>query len=139
MVVLGLTHCRKCWQELDDEIELCKSCRKSEEMEKKTMKFSEAMALLENGKKVRKTIWTKDGYIYKNNDENIVEETGKTIDTFTFTIDGEWEEYIEEDKDINAHSKIKKLEWNRFNTTDKIFKKLVFNTLNEIIDKLNKI
>lgn len=58
------------------------------------MKFGEAMKLLEEGKKVRKEAFGKDGYLYKGDLGNIVNEYN--IPPSFWTIDGEWEEYIEE-------------------------------------------
>lgn len=47
---------------------------------------------------------------------------------------------IDEEEPIdNTMEKIEELEWNRFNTADKIFKKIVFEKLNEVIRGFNKI
>ena len=47
---------------------------------------------------------------------------------------------IDEEEPIdNTMEKIEELEWNRFNTTDKIFKKIVFDKLNKVIREFNKI
>lgn len=56
------------------------------------MKFSEAMKLLEEGKKVRRVDWEKDTYIYSDDDCLLVNNTNKGL---KIEIDGEWEEYIE--------------------------------------------
>lgn len=56
------------------------------------MKFWEAMKCLEEGKKVRKKIWHKDGYLtIKNN--HIVDEWDDDEIVSTFSLDGEWEIY----------------------------------------------
>lgn len=57
------------------------------------MKFSEAMKLLEEGKKVRRVDWGKDTYIYSDDDCLLVNNTNKGLKIET---DGDWEEYIEE-------------------------------------------
>ena len=57
------------------------------------MRFCEAMQLLEEGKKVRKTCWSDDGYIYKNKEGYIVDEFGDSVDSQLYTADGEWKEY----------------------------------------------
>ena len=63
------------------------------------MKFSEAMKLLEEGKKVRRVDWEKDTYIYSDDDCLLVNNTNKGLKIET---DGEWEEYIEETEESNC-------------------------------------
>lgn len=58
------------------------------------MKFSEAMKLLEEGKKVRRVDWEKDTYIYSDDDCLLVNNTNKGLKIET---DGEWEELRREE------------------------------------------
>lgn len=59
------------------------------------MKFWEAMKLLEEGKKVRSTIWNKNIYIWKNEEGDYVNEEnellGHCIKVYDMNI--EWEIY----------------------------------------------
>ena len=103
------------------------------------MKFSEAMKLLEEGKKVRRTNWSKEEYMYKNENDTAMTEDGREYD-FTWSICGDWEEYIEptdntkieeldvvkcEHKLYNSHAIMGMITENR-------------NKLNEVIRKINK-
>ena len=56
------------------------------------MKFHEAMKLVEEGKKVRKTSWVcKDYYLYINENGLLVDSVDNGI---KIKVKGEWEEYI---------------------------------------------
>ena len=58
------------------------------------MKFSEAMKLLEEGKKVRRVEWNKYEYIYLDNEGRLLNDDGSDYKPYKIT--GEWEEHIEE-------------------------------------------
>lgn len=58
------------------------------------MKFSEAMKLLEEGKKVRLVEWNKGEYIYLDNEGCLLNDNGSDYEPYKIT--GDWEEYIEE-------------------------------------------
>lgn len=60
------------------------------------MKFSEAMALLEQGKKVRCKSWSENGYCCKSEYGNL--EVPNTTYTDMFHVDDTWEEYVEPKK-----------------------------------------
>ena len=100
------------------------------------MRFSEAMRLLEDGKKVRKTSWDKGEYIYIED----YQIKARDDEEWNCIIDGEWEEYIE-GKDINVATKIEELWYmgrNEFVNDDNVpdYDK-VCNKLNEVINKVN--
>lgn len=63
------------------------------------MKFSEAMKLLEEGKKVRNKEWAGGFYIFLDKEGCLINESGDFSAHFSF--DGEWEEYIEETEESN--------------------------------------
>ena len=133
MVYPGLTHCSICGENLRGGIGICESCREKRSLEsdkEKKLEFDEAMELLKKGKKIRRVDWDPEVYIYTK--DNVIYNNYGQIAYIT-SIRGEWEEFAEE------NVKIKKIEWNRFNMTDKIFKRIVFEKLNEIIDKINKL
>lgn len=102
------------------------------------MKFYEAMKLLEEGRKIRKEAFGEGGYLHKGNLGNIVDE--HDIVPSYWTIDGEWEEYIEpaeptdntkiEELDVNA------LTWNDLLDYQKL--EILFDKLNEVIRYINK-
>ena len=58
------------------------------------MKFSEAMKLLEEGKKVRLVGWNKGEYIYLDEFGCLLNDDGSDYEPYVIT--EEWEEYIEE-------------------------------------------
>ena len=62
------------------------------------MKFSEAMSLLNAGKKVRDKVWGRNEYIYKKEDGSIWSEN--ECEVADLGVDGEWEEYIEPQEPI---------------------------------------
>ena len=63
------------------------------------MKFSEAMKLLEEGKKVRLAEWNKCEYIYLDNEGCLLNDDGSDFEPYKIT--GDWEEYIEETEESN--------------------------------------
>lgn len=97
------------------------------------MRFYEAMKLLEEGKKVRRTNWSKEQYIYKNENDTAKNEDGSEYD-FTWSICGEWEEYIEP-----GEGKIEKMNQLVYaHQTDSQRIATIFDKLNEVIDIFNK-
>lgn len=58
------------------------------------MKFSEAVKLLEDGKKIRQKSWLRTSYVYLK-DGYVCNNSGKLIDLETRSCSEEWEEYIE--------------------------------------------
>lgn len=106
------------------------------------MKFSEAMKLLEDGKKVRLKSWVeKKEYIYKDK-KGYISDRDDISFNLTLYVDGEWEEYIE-GPDINAATKIEEIT-NTFipkDGTDYAIKEnftIIFNKLNEVIRAVNR-
>ena len=76
------------------------------------MRFYEAMKLLEEGKKVRNTIWPSGSWICKTENGDM---TGETNNTFLLAnINGNWEEYIESTD--NTAEKIEEINPNNYLT-----------------------
>ena len=105
------------------------------------MKFSEAMKLLEEGKKVKCVYWREGTYIQLKGDV-IYDDEGETYEIPGLIIEEDWEEYIEPET-----KKIEKLNENDlFITLDGITKlepmkasMRMLDKINEIIDKLNEL
>ena len=98
------------------------------------MKYSEAMKLLNEGKKVRRVEWVDSMYIYKNEEGRMMDNDGIYYSTSILT--GEWEEYIEPTDNM----KIQKLiDWHQLidGTTDEEKIHIVWHKLNDVIDVLN--
>lgn len=99
------------------------------------MRFSEAMALLEQGKRVRKTNWEEFMFIHISEDGDIVDENCMYVDVNTTV--GEWEEYIE-GKDINVATKIEELKSEDVNNrTLEEALGVIGNKINEVIRYIN--
>lgn len=94
------------------------------------MKFSEAMKLLEEGKKVRVIIWDKKQYIYYNADlDEILNENGESYILGGYYLTDDWEEYIEPET-----KKIEKME--RKNIIGALE---AIDKINEIIERMNEL
>ena len=103
------------------------------------MRFYEAMKLLEEGKKVRKTNWEKDGYIYKNSDNLFADEMND--ENPVFSIEGEWEEYIEPEQFREDTKMIKELiDWHLLidGTSNEEKIQRLWDKLNEVVRIINK-
>lgn len=60
------------------------------------MKFSEAVALAEQGKKVRRSLWPKDDYIYTHNGTaGFCWRSGNPVSRYYLQLQDDWEEYVE--------------------------------------------
>lgn len=62
------------------------------------MKFSQAMSMLEQGYKIRRSLWTKDIFIYIKNGELLSSNGMYTILNPDEIVAADWEEYIEPKK-----------------------------------------
>ena len=100
------------------------------------MRFYEAMKLLEEGKKVRNTIWPSGSWICKTENGDM---TGETNNTFLLAnINGNWEEYIES----TDNTKIEKLvvdetDINCLGIHSKTILLNIIDRLNKVINKVN--
>lgn len=101
------------------------------------MRFYEAMKLLEEGKKVRKTSWEKDGYIYKNSDNLFADEMND--ENPVFSIEGEWEEYIEPEHFREDTKMIEELNIMLFSKYHYQYSELEKGIVDNLIDVQNKV
>lgn len=103
------------------------------------MKFSEAIKLLEEGKKVRSKYWSDVEYIWLINGK-LEDEKGYTYELDEENFDYEWEEYIEP-----SEKKIEKLDvkWNILDPTPNERELLQIievheDKINELIERMNE-
>ena len=109
------------------------------------MKFSEAMKLLEEGKKVKTKGWGKGYYIQLVNGK-LVDEEMVGFELINDHFRCEWEEYIESEIIEPSEKKIEKLsyEWTVTNPTSNEVElleitRLQLDKINELIEVVNEL
>lgn len=104
------------------------------------MRFYEAMKLLEEGKKVRKIEWETGEYIYKNSDDLLADET-KTENP-VFSIEGEWEEYIEPEQfreDTKMIEELNIMLFSKYHYQYSELEKGIVDNLTDVQNKVNEL